>query len=77
MTGSGVYQILKRWADQAAYEPDVRPHQFRHLCQRLAADRKVTFRGPWPGLIGRHSTCMPRIIRFNAIETKRRRANIY
>ena len=30
MTGSGVYQMLQRRADQAGYDPDVHPHQFRH-----------------------------------------------
>jgi site-specific recombinase XerD len=30
MTGSGVYQMLKRRAAEAGYDPAVRPHQFRH-----------------------------------------------
>ena len=30
MTGSGLYQMLQRRADQAGYDPDVHPHQFRH-----------------------------------------------
>jgi site-specific recombinase XerD len=31
MTGSGVYQMLQRRAEQAGYQPVIRPHQFRHL----------------------------------------------
>jgi integrase/recombinase XerD len=30
MTGSGVYRMLKRRADEAGYDPEVHPHQFRH-----------------------------------------------
>jgi len=30
LTGSGLYRMLKRRAEQAGYEPDVHPHQFRH-----------------------------------------------
>lgn len=30
MTGLGVYQMLQRRAEEAGYEPDVHPHQFRH-----------------------------------------------
>jgi integrase/recombinase XerD len=30
MTGSGVYQMLHRRAEQAGYNPIIRPHQFRH-----------------------------------------------
>ncbi|HEY1626148.1 MAG TPA: tyrosine-type recombinase/integrase [Streptosporangiaceae bacterium] len=30
MTGSGVYQMLQRRAEQAGYNPVIRPHQFRH-----------------------------------------------
>jgi integrase/recombinase XerD len=30
MTGSGVYRMLKRRADEAGWDPDVHPHQFRH-----------------------------------------------
>jgi integrase/recombinase XerD len=30
LTGSGVARMLQRRAEQAGYDPDVRPHQFRH-----------------------------------------------
>jgi site-specific recombinase XerD len=30
MTGSGLYRMLQRRAEQAGYDPDVHPHQFRH-----------------------------------------------
>ena len=30
MTGSGVYRMIKRRAEQAGYEPSVYPHMFRH-----------------------------------------------
>jgi len=30
MTGSGLYQMLLRRAEQAGYDPAVHPHQFRH-----------------------------------------------
>jgi site-specific recombinase XerD len=30
LTGSGLAQMLKRRADEAGYDPDVHPHQFRH-----------------------------------------------
>jgi integrase len=30
MTGSGVYRMVKRRAEQAGYEPSVYPHMFRH-----------------------------------------------
>lgn len=30
MTGSGLYQMVSRRAEQAGYDPDVHPHQFRH-----------------------------------------------
>ncbi len=30
MTGSGLYQMLLRRAEQAGYDPKVHPHQFRH-----------------------------------------------
>jgi integrase len=30
LTGSGLYRMLKRRAEQAGYEPDVHPRQFRH-----------------------------------------------
>jgi site-specific recombinase XerD len=30
LTGSAVYQMLRRRADQAGWDPDVHPHQFRH-----------------------------------------------
>jgi site-specific recombinase XerD len=30
LTGSGLYRMLRRRAEQAGYEPDVHPHQFRH-----------------------------------------------
>ena len=40
LTGSGLYRMLKRRAEQAGYEPDVHPHQFRHFRQRLAGRRR-------------------------------------
>jgi site-specific recombinase XerD len=30
MTGSGLYRMLRRRAEQAGYDPAVHPHQFRH-----------------------------------------------
>ena len=30
MTGSGLYRMLKRRAEEAGYDPAVHPHQFRH-----------------------------------------------
>lgn len=30
LTGSGLYRMLKRRAEQAGYDPAVHPHQFRH-----------------------------------------------
>jgi integrase/recombinase XerD len=30
LTGSGLYRMLQRRADQAGYDPDVHPHQYRH-----------------------------------------------
>jgi len=38
MTGSGLYQMLQRRADQAGYDPDVHPHQFR---QAFAHDFQI------------------------------------
>ena len=35
MTGSGLYRMLKRRAEQAGYEPAVHPHQFRHILSAL------------------------------------------
>ena len=31
MTGSGVYRMVKRRAEQAGYEPSVYPRMFRHI----------------------------------------------
>jgi site-specific recombinase XerD len=31
LTGSGLYRMLKRRAEQAGYDPAVHPHQFRHV----------------------------------------------
>ena len=30
LSGSAIYQMLRRRADQAGWDPDVHPHQFRH-----------------------------------------------
>jgi site-specific recombinase XerD len=49
MTGSGVYRMLQRRAEQAGYDPAVYPHQFRHTFAsdwqigRIASD--ATFPG--------------------------------
>jgi integrase/recombinase XerD len=31
MSGWGLYRMLQRRAEQAGYDPDVHPHQFRHI----------------------------------------------
>jgi integrase len=82
MTGSGVYRMVKRRAEQAGYEPSVYPHMFRHT---LAHDWQ--FRGRRGGrglmrLMGWQDRAM--LDRYGAdlqvqraIEAKRRRGEMY
>jgi integrase/recombinase XerD len=81
LTGSGLYQMLKRRADEAGYDPDVHPHQFRH-----------TFANDWLSGGGSEGDLMrlmgwidrSMLDRYGAdlqmqraIEAKKRRGNIY
>jgi integrase/recombinase XerD len=81
MTGSGVYRMLKRRADEAGYDPVVYPHQFRH-----------TFAHDWLNGGGGEGDLMrlmgwadrSMLDRYSAdlqvqraIEAKRRRGNLY
>jgi len=81
MTGSGVYRMVKRRAEEAGYEPDVYPHMFRH-----------TFAHDWLAGGGAEGDLM-RLMGWSdrsmldrygadlqvqrAIEAKRRRGNMY
>ncbi len=81
MTGSGLYQMLSRRAEQAGYDPDVHPHQFRH-----------TFAHDWLGGGGAEGDLMrlmgwtdrSMLDRYGAdlqvqraIDAKRRRGDLY
>ena len=60
LTGSGLYRMLKRRAEQAGYEPDVHPHQFRHTFANdqfsMPASTSETSRSP-PGTPTRAPPC--------------------
>jgi site-specific recombinase XerD len=81
MTGSGVYQMLQRRAEQAGYDPNVHPHQFRHT---FAHDwlHGGGSEGDLMRLMGWHDRSM--VDRYasdmqdlRAFEAKRRRGDMY
>lgn len=79
MTGSDVYRMVKRRAEQAGYEPDVYPHMFRHVRARLAdggAEGNLMRLMGWSdrSMLDRSGADL-QVQR--AIEAKRRRGDIY
>ena len=81
LTGSGLYRMLKRRAEQAGYEPDVHPHQFRHTFANdwLAGDGSE---GDLMRLMGWTDRSMLDLYAKDmqmqrAIQAKRRRGDLY
>jgi site-specific recombinase XerD len=81
LTGSGLYRMLKRRAEQAGYEPDVHPHQFRHTFANdwLASDGSE---GDLMRLMGWTDRSMLDLYAEDmqmqrAIQAKRRRGDLY
>ena len=81
LTGSGLYRMLKRRAEQAGYEPDVHPHQFRHTFANdwLAGDGSE---GDLMRLMGWTDRSMLDLYAEDmqmqrAIQAKRRRGDLY
>lgn len=81
LSGSGVYQMLKRRAEQAGYEPNVRPHQFRHTFAHDWLEGGGS-EGDLMRLMGWTDRSMLDLYGEDlqverAIEAKRRRGNLY
>lgn len=81
LTGSGLYRMLKRRAEQVGYEPDVHPHQFRHTFANdwLAGDGSE---GDLMRLMGWTDRSMLDLYAEDmqlqrAIQAKRRRGDLY
>jgi site-specific recombinase XerD len=81
MSGWGLYRMLQRRADQAGYDPDVHPHQFRHTFAHDWLDRGGA-EGDLMRLMGWNSRSM--LDRYGedmavrrAIDAKRRMGEMY
>ena len=82
MTGSGLYQMLSRRAEQAGYDPDVHPHQFRHTSLHTTGSNGGGAEGDLMRLMGWTDRSM--LDRYGAdmqvqraIDAKRRRGDLY